>query len=123
MPNGWEQSYGLDPLNAADANADSDGDGFTNLQEYLAGTDPTNAASAFRIVGIATEGDDMRVTWTTGTGKTNALQAAAGNGGYVTNGFMTIFTVTNTVGTTTNYLDIGAATNVPTLFYRVWLVP
>jgi hypothetical protein len=37
--------------------------------------------------------------------------------------FADIFTVTNTVGTTTNYLDIGAATNIPARYYRVRLVP
>jgi T5SS/PEP-CTERM-associated repeat protein len=123
MPNGWEQSHGLDPLNAADGNVDSDGDGFTNLQEYMAGTDPQDAASAFRITGIAPEGDDLRVTWMMGSGKTNALQAAAGDGGYYTNNFADIFTVTNTIGSVTNYLDVGAATNVPGRFYRVRLVP
>jgi hypothetical protein len=110
-------------LNAADGNVDSDGDGFTNLQEYLAGTDPTNSASALRITSIVREVDDLRVTWTMGSDRTNALQRAAGDGGYYTNNFTTIFTVTNTTGTATNYLDAGAATNVPSLFYRVRLVP
>src|SRR5439155_5158647 len=31
ISNGYEQSHGLDPLNAGDAAVDSDGDGFTNL--------------------------------------------------------------------------------------------
>jgi len=44
-------------------------------------------------------------------------------GGYGTNNFVAIFTVTNTVGAITNYLDVGAATNVPSLYYRVRLVP
>jgi T5SS/PEP-CTERM-associated repeat protein len=123
VPNGYEQSHGLDPLNAADANVDSDGDGFTNLQEYLAGTDPTNSASAFRITEIVQESDSLHITWTTGTGKTNALQAAAGGGGYYTNGFADIFTVTNAVGSATNFLDLGGATNWPARFYRVRLVP
>ena len=61
----------------------------------------------------------------TGSGRTNALQATAGNasGGYNPINFTDIFTVTNTVGTTTNYLDTGAATNVPARYYRVRLVP
>ena len=40
-----------------------------------------------------------------------------------TNNFTDIFTVTNTVGTVTNYLDTGATTNFPSRYYRVRLVP
>jgi len=122
IPNGWEQAYGLDPLNAADANVDSDGDGFSNLQEYLAGTDPTNNASNLRITSITPQGNSLLVIWTTGVGKTNALQAGGG-AGYSTNGFSDIFVVTNTLGTITNYLDVSATTNVPARYYRVRLVP
>jgi hypothetical protein len=48
MPDAWELANGTDPW-INDANADPDHDGFTNLQEYWAGTSPTNAASALRI--------------------------------------------------------------------------
>jgi len=34
MPDDWEQPCGLNPLDAADAALDNDGDGYTNLQEY-----------------------------------------------------------------------------------------
>ena len=40
MPDWWEILYGLNPLNAGDADDDPDGDGVDNLQEYLDGTDP-----------------------------------------------------------------------------------
>ena len=56
-------------------------------------------------------------------GKTNALQAAAGDSGCYTNGFSDIFAVTNNVGPATNFLDLGAVTNVPGRFYRIRLVP
>jgi hypothetical protein len=65
------------------------------------------------------------VTWMTGIGKTNALQwtGGTGNGSFATNNFANLFIVTNTVGTTTNYLDVGGATNKPARYYRVRLVP
>jgi uncharacterized protein YkwD len=40
MPDVWENEYGLNPLNASDADSDLDSDGVTNLNEYLEGTDP-----------------------------------------------------------------------------------
>ena len=105
--------------------ADPDGDGMSNEAEFQAGTDPTDSASSFRIVSIACQDSDVQVVWTTGIGRTNTLQATAGDasGGYNTNGFADIFTVTNTVGPVTNYLDIGTATNSPARYYRVRLVP
>jgi hypothetical protein len=46
----WLASYGLPSDGSADY-LDSDGDGLNNWQEYLAGTNPTNASSAFKITG------------------------------------------------------------------------
>lgn len=42
MPDAWELSYSFDPKDAADADSDADADGFSNLSEYLAGSDPRN---------------------------------------------------------------------------------
>ncbi len=42
MPDWWEKKYGLNPLDASDRNTDLDGDGLTNYQEYLYGTNPRN---------------------------------------------------------------------------------
>jgi hypothetical protein len=36
----WEQNHGFDPANPADALSDADGDGYTNLEEFLNGTNP-----------------------------------------------------------------------------------
>ncbi len=41
LPDFYENLYGLDPNDPSDASGDLDGDGFTNLEEYEAGTDPT----------------------------------------------------------------------------------
>ncbi len=35
MPDHWEQTHGLNPRDAADAAKDRDGDGYTNIEEYL----------------------------------------------------------------------------------------
>lgn len=35
MPDAWEQTMSLDPRDASDGNGDRDGDGYTNLEEYL----------------------------------------------------------------------------------------
>src|SRR5262249_12752395 len=49
----WERLYGLDTNNLADAFLDFDLDGMSNLQEYLAGTNPTDALSYLKIDSIA----------------------------------------------------------------------
>ena len=43
MDDTWETLYGLDPLDASDAATDLDGDGLTNLEEYEADMDPSDA--------------------------------------------------------------------------------
>ena len=40
MPDEWERRHGLNPRDPADGSADKDGDGYTNLEEYLNGTNP-----------------------------------------------------------------------------------
>jgi len=82
--------------------------------------------NAFAITSVAREGNNLRVTWLMAPGQTNALQVSSGgpHGGY-TNNFTDIFLVTNntTAGTLTNYLDIGAATNKPSRYYRARFSP
>ncbi len=43
MPDPWEDQFSLDP-GADDARQDADGDGWDNLEEFRAGTDPRNPA-------------------------------------------------------------------------------
>lgn len=40
MPDAWEIKHKFDPKNAADGALDADGDGYTNVEEYLNGTNP-----------------------------------------------------------------------------------
>jgi pectate lyase len=41
MPDEWEIRYGLDPNDTTDNSKDTDGDGYTNIEEFLNGTAPT----------------------------------------------------------------------------------
>ena len=54
------------------ANADPDGDGFTTWQEYLAGTDPTNATSSLQ-VSIRMDGMTPVIEWNTTNDNMSAL--------------------------------------------------
>jgi len=45
IPDKWEESYGLNPLNYNDASLDEDGDGLTAFEEYMARTEPYIADS------------------------------------------------------------------------------
>ena len=77
LPDTWESSYGV-----SDPNADPDGDGQTNLQEFLANTNPTNAASVFRLLGtsIASNGHCV-LTWSSIGGTRYRVQFANGDAG------------------------------------------
>jgi YD repeat-containing protein len=54
LPDGYEVQYRFNPLDPADALVDSDGDGFSNRQEILAGTDPLSLSGAPTTGTIAT---------------------------------------------------------------------
>jgi hypothetical protein len=51
IPDDWEDAHGLNKF-VNDANLDADSDGFTNWQEYLAGTDPQSDSSYLRLASL-----------------------------------------------------------------------
>ena len=76
LPDWWEQHYFGDPL-AADPLSDEDGDGRTNLAEYVLGKDPCLAPSAFY---VDLSGDDnwdgLAPAWDGEHGPKATIQAA-----------------------------------------------
>ena len=73
LPDVWEQAYGLNSTNAADALLDADGDGSLNWQEYVAGTNPTNALS-FLKVEVLNSGPGATLSFGTISNRTYALE-------------------------------------------------
>jgi hypothetical protein len=74
LPDEWELQYFSsisDPQ--ASPNADPDGDGFTNLQEYLAGTNPLDANSCLKIDVASVAGSTATIQFTAVAGKTYSV--------------------------------------------------
>jgi hypothetical protein len=57
-PDGWEVQFLLNPL-VANGNDDTDGDGMTNILEYVCGRNPRNASSYFSISSVSGEIDPI----------------------------------------------------------------
>jgi len=56
---------------------DADGDGAANWQEYLAGTNPTNALSCLKFSNSSLSTNGVAINWLTAPGKTYVLQSSA----------------------------------------------
>ncbi|HYG36563.1 MAG TPA: lamin tail domain-containing protein, partial [Clostridia bacterium] len=73
IPDVWWMSYDL--TNLANRYADPDGDGMLNWEEYVAGTDPTNANSVLRL-NLSREGRDLTFSFDAVSNKTYTLQCS-----------------------------------------------
>ena len=62
----WESQYFPGGMVATN---DSDHDGLSNLQEYLCGTDPTNALSVLRFLAVTNSAGVPRMTWSVAGGR------------------------------------------------------
>jgi hypothetical protein len=45
LPDDWEKKQGLDPSNPSDASGDLNGDGYTNIEDFINGLDPKAATT------------------------------------------------------------------------------
>ncbi len=72
LPNLWEDQYGLNPNDPADAAQDTDHDGHTNLEELLAGTRPNDADSVLSLA-LSANRDTLTAVFEAQTGRTYVL--------------------------------------------------
>ncbi|MGJ8655842.1 MAG: endonuclease/exonuclease/phosphatase family protein [Akkermansiaceae bacterium] len=116
LPDSWEQQYFSNlSSSSGGANEDYDGDGATDLEEYNAGTDPTDAESRFKS-WVESSGGVMTLKWTSVADRTYQIQSS----GDLVNGWVTEPTV----------ISATAPTNSATVestgdkkFFRVKVLP
>jgi hypothetical protein len=99
-----------------DPNGDADGDGMTNAAEDIAGTNPLDPTSVFRITNITLPSSStVSLTWSSVSGKKYQLEtASAPNGTYSSIGNQ----ITASVATTSETVSGSAPA-----FYHVRIVP
>ncbi len=73
LPDYWEELYFGGPTKA-DPAADDDGDGMTNVQEFLAGTNPLDANSVLRIDSILRTPGGLEIQFPSVSGKTYRIE-------------------------------------------------
>jgi autotransporter-associated beta strand protein len=100
--------------NAAD-NADPDGDGMTNAQEFAAGTDPNSRASVLKIAQMQKNSSDMLLTFPSISGKTYRIERSDT---LQANSWTTVQDNIAGTGNTINITDVSGA-GQPRRFYRV----
>jgi hypothetical protein len=88
VPDWWLAKYGL-PLDDSGAGSDTDGDGQNNQFEYIAGLDPTNAASVFvlKIASVAGQPNQKKLTflpWASGRTYAPEFRTNLSTGNYAT---------------------------------------
>jgi hypothetical protein len=112
LPFFWAQQYGL----STDGSLDSDGDGLNNWQEWIAGTDPANAASVLQLASPSNSVSGVTLTWQSVANVIYFLQRSSDLSS--PSAFTSI--QSNLVGQTltTSYTDT-TATNGGPYFYRV----
>jgi hypothetical protein len=115
----WELTYGLDPLDPADAALDSDQDGHSNLQEFLAGTDPRSSNSVTRVTSFIISGTNVYIAFPAAEQKSYVIERTES---LISSNWTGIYTLIHTAPGSYEFIDFGGA-QPPSRFYRVRLLP
>lgn len=119
LPDWWELQY-FGHLTGTNPNTDPDGDGASNLAEFLSGTDPTNPSSVLRLSALPSGiKDHIKLQWPSVAGRYYRLL----NSTNLLTGFATIIQ-TNLVATPPlNTFTNTSPSDAKTTFYRLQLEP
>lgn len=113
LPDSWEARYFS---GYADPDLDDDGDGVSNLREYLAGTDPTDAQSVLEFVQVTCGADGSpAVTWSSQPGRYYRIMRS----GALLTGFVPLATGISATPPFNVFKDTSATNQVA--FYKVEL--
>ena len=118
IPDWWEMDYfgfvGIDPA------ADPDGDGFTNLEEYMIGTHPNNPAGKLAVskalVVQSGTNQDFRITFPTAIGVTYRVEFSDS---LAADSWVALGSDISGTGNPATASDAAAVTLHPQRFYRV----
>jgi hypothetical protein len=115
LPDWWELQY-FGHLTGTDPNADADHDGMSNLAEWLAGTNPTNASSCLRLMALPSGNTNVFVVnWPSVAGKYYRLERATN----LLTGFNSVVQTNIAATAPTNTETDPAVLPGNTRFYRV----
>jgi uncharacterized repeat protein (TIGR01451 family) len=118
LPDSWKVRYfGSVSDPRAGADADPDGDGLTNLQEFHAGTNPMDAGSSVRITSARVVGGQIRMTFPSIAGKRYRVERA-----FSCTGAPWGILADNIAGTGADAEVVGRAES-GAAFYRVQVLP
>lgn len=121
LPNAFELANGLDPDWPLDAVLDLDGDGASNVDEYITGTDPAESSDVFKVSAFDLQGVFANVTWPSVAGRDynivwsidlinwHSIASLSGTGGSLTYG----------VDRASIASEVGVDENLDRLFIRI----